>query len=305
VWTSKSEERKTLHQWAREWRAEDSSWSLFVWKKIAVCCALFFAFCPLSGHFPPVGVAVFILEEPTCLPAHQPHPRRASALSCKVKTHYGAIGQLVMLSNDLISLSVRPVSHRGAPVRSGRLCPRVPAALRHHRRRHAHLASARPHQKPDRALNLWEHVKAERLGTQGVRDFGMKVPGISFTISTLLVRAAQSIRAPFWFHGRVGGERERENWDAAKWLAVTERLVQLSPKSVWGVAVYKMDHCHSDPKRQPPDGGGATEHVRGRKVTRGSKAQCVWVCACVCVCVWSAFCLLPRSPSAPFCETIW
>jgi len=101
----------------------------------------------------PVRVAFSILEEPTCLPAHQTHPRWASVLNSKVKTHYQAISPLIMLSNDLISLSVSPVSHQ-RPCQLGRPCPRVPAALRHHRHCRVHLPSACPHQKQDRTLNL-------------------------------------------------------------------------------------------------------------------------------------------------------
>lgn len=101
----------------------------------------------------PGRVAFFILEEPTCLPTHQTHPRRASVLNSKVKTHYRAISPLIMLSNDLISLSVSPVSHRRL-CRLGRPCPRVPAALRHHRHRRLHLVSVCPHQKQDRTLSL-------------------------------------------------------------------------------------------------------------------------------------------------------
>lgn len=62
----------------------------------------------------PMRVTVVFLDEPTCPPAHQTHPRWASVLNSKLKTHYRAISLLIMLSNDLISLSVSPVSHQRA-----------------------------------------------------------------------------------------------------------------------------------------------------------------------------------------------
>lgn len=94
-------------------------------------------FCPLSSR-----VVLFSAREgcrlhsgrTTCPPVHQTHPRRASGLNSKLKTHYQAISPGIMLSNDLISLSVSPVSHQ-RPRQLGRLCPRVPGALRCSRRR--------------------------------------------------------------------------------------------------------------------------------------------------------------------------
>ena len=93
---------------------------------------------PRLRPFPQVSVraASFILQ-PTCPPAHQTHPRWASVLNSKLKTHYRAISPSIMLSNDLISLSVSPVSHQ-RPRQPGRPCPRVPAALRYHCRRRRH-----------------------------------------------------------------------------------------------------------------------------------------------------------------------
>lgn len=161
-------------------------------------------------------------------------------LNSKLKTHYWAISPLIMLSNDLISLSVSPVSHwRPCQLR----CP-GPTVLRHHC--HCcyccmHLVSACPHQKQDRTINLWKYVKAKWLGTQGVRDFGMKVPGISFTISTLLVRAAQSIRVLFWFEGSQGRELGHGKMADGHSVAISAH-----PKSVWGVGVYKMDYYRTD-----------------------------------------------------------
>ena len=49
---------------------------------------------------------------PTCLPIYRARPRWGSRLNSSIKTHYRAISSLIMLSNDLISLSVSPVSHR-------------------------------------------------------------------------------------------------------------------------------------------------------------------------------------------------
>lgn len=48
---------------------------------------------------------------PTCLSVHQTHPWWAPWSNSKLKTHYWAISPLIMLSNDLISLNVSPVSH--------------------------------------------------------------------------------------------------------------------------------------------------------------------------------------------------
>ena len=242
-------------------------------------------------------------ELPTCPPAHHTHPRWASVLNSKLKTHYWAISPLIMLSNDLISLSVSPVSHQ-RPCQLGCPCPRASSALRYHRRRRprrVHLVSACPHQKQDRTLNLWKYVKAKWLGTQGVRDFGMKVLGISFTISTLLVREAQSIRAPFWFEGSQGRELGHGKMADGHGVAIPAQ-----PKSVWRVGVCKMDYYHTYPKRHRLSllaeraalsmcGEGSEERGQGWAPER-ARDDCV--CACVCVC------LLPRSPSKPFCEMI-
>lgn len=65
----------------------------------------------------------------THLSAYTSNPSRwASVLNSEVKTHYRAISPLVMLSNDLISLSVGPVTQQ-RPCQHGLPCPRVPAAL--------------------------------------------------------------------------------------------------------------------------------------------------------------------------------
>lgn len=78
----------------------------------------------------PVRVAVLVLEETTCQPARQTaSPSGLPGLNCNFKTHYQAINPAIMLSNDLISLSVNPVSHQGPAVSSAAPPPRVhPAA---------------------------------------------------------------------------------------------------------------------------------------------------------------------------------
>lgn len=53
-------------------------------------------------------------------------PQRPSGLNCKLKTHYRAINPAIMLSNDLISLSVSPVSHQGPAVSSAAPRLKVP-----------------------------------------------------------------------------------------------------------------------------------------------------------------------------------
>lgn len=70
----------------------------------------------------------FIPSETPDSPAHQTLPRRASGPNSQLKTHYWAISRLVMPSNDLISLSVNPVSHQRAPVGCKGPIPRVLAA---------------------------------------------------------------------------------------------------------------------------------------------------------------------------------
>lgn len=75
----------------------------------------------------------------------------------------------------------------------------------------------------------------------------MKVLGISFTISTLLVRAAQSIRAPFRFDGSQGRELGHGKMADGHGVAIPAQ-----PKSVSGVGVYRMDYYHTDPKTSPP-----------------------------------------------------
>lgn len=96
------------------------------------CSFLFLIPFPLSRRSQfspvPVRVAFVIWWEPTCPPTHQTHPRWASVLNSEVKTHYRAISPLVMLSNNLISLSVGPVTQQ-RPCQHGLPCPRVPAAL--------------------------------------------------------------------------------------------------------------------------------------------------------------------------------
>lgn len=149
-----------------------------------------------------------------------------------------------MLSNNLISLSVRPIGHQ-RPCQLGCSSPRVLAALRHHwhhlhRCRHSSsCTSSRPvliKNRIERSISK-KYVKAKWLGTQGVRDFGMKVPGISFTISTLLVRAAQSVRAPFWFEGNQGRELGRGKMADGHGMAIPGPN---QAKSVWGVGVYNI-----------------------------------------------------------------
>ena len=90
----------------------------------------------------------------------------------------------------------------------------------------------------------------------------MKVPGISFTISTLLVRAAQSIRAHFDAKRSQG----RENWDTARWLTVTGWLFQLSPNQELTYIKWIITVRIQNVKTLVlVNRGAGTEHVQGEK----------------------------------------
>lgn len=109
---------------------------------------------------PPVHEHCFLYAHlSVCLPSHQTHPQWASVWNSKVKTHYSANSPLVMLSNDLISLSVSPVSHR-RPHQLSRTCPPALLALRHRRldRCDSRPVSDASDQKQDRNLNLWKKI---------------------------------------------------------------------------------------------------------------------------------------------------
>lgn len=89
-----------------------------------------------------------------------------------------------MLSNDLISLSVNPVSHQRPPL----------AATPHVRKSRLGWGVAAASSHSVLIKNRIEASISENMSrqsdwrTQGERDFGMKVLGDSFTSPTLLVR---------------------------------------------------------------------------------------------------------------------
>lgn len=203
-------------------------------------------FCPLSSIavlFSACESCRLLSGRTTCLPVHQTHSRQASGLDSKLKTHYRAISPGIMLSNDLISLSVSPVSHQ-RPRQLGRPCPRVPGALscsrhRHCRRHccrchasHLSLSSSKTGYKPQSL----EICQGKVTGDTGGKRLWNESAGY-FIYHIHSIRQSGAVNQGPRFDSKGGGVRTRsargEKWDTAKkWLMVTVRPIPAQPKSV-------------------------------------------------------------------------